>query len=153
VVVESTGKFLDPTQPPDAPGGSIRGHLAAGAQKVIASAPFKLKDAPWPKDAITTVMGINDSEYDPETHNILSNASCTTNCLAYMIKPLLDHFGLERILTASMATIHAITGSQLVLDRAPKAGAADLRRNRSVLNNIILTTTGQPRRWRWSFLR
>ena len=142
VVVESTGKFLDPTQPPDAPGGSIRGHLAAGAQKVIASAPFKLKDAPWPEDAITTVMGINDSEYDPETHNILSNASCTTNCLAYMIKPLLDHFGLERILTASMATIHAITGSQLVLDRAPKAGAADLRRNRSILNNIILTTTG-----------
>jgi glyceraldehyde 3-phosphate dehydrogenase len=142
VVVESTGKFLDPTQPPDAPGGSIRGHLAAGAQKVIASAPFKLKDAPWPKDAITTVMGINDSEYDPETHNILSNASCTTNCLAYMIKPLLDHIGLERILTASMATIHAITGSQLVLDRAPKAGAADLRRNRSILNNIILTTTG-----------
>jgi glyceraldehyde 3-phosphate dehydrogenase len=59
-----------------------------------------------------------------------------------MIKPLLDHFGLERILTASMATIHAITGSQLVLDRAPKAGATDLRRNRSVLNNIILTTTG-----------
>ena len=142
VVVESTGKFLDPTQPSDAPGGSIRGHLAAGAQKVIASAPFKLKDAPWPEDAITTVMGINDSEYDPETHNILSNASCTTNCLAYMIKPLLDHFGLERILTASMATIHAITGSQLVLDRAPKAGATDLRRNRSVLNNIILTTTG-----------
>jgi glyceraldehyde 3-phosphate dehydrogenase len=142
VVVESTGKFLDPTQPPDAPGGSIRGHLAAGAQKVIASAPFKLKDAPWPEDAITTVMGINDSEYNPKTHNILSNASCTTNCLAYMIKPLLDHFGLERILTASMATIHAITGSQLVLDRAPKAGATDLRRNRSVLNNIILTTTG-----------
>ncbi|MBW1771020.1 MAG: glyceraldehyde-3-phosphate dehydrogenase [Deltaproteobacteria bacterium] len=142
VVVESTGKFLDPTQPPDAPGGSIRGHLAAGAQKVIASAPFKLKDAPWPKDALTTVMGINDSEYDPEVHNFISNASCTTNCLAYMIKPLLDHFGLERILTASMATIHAITGSQLVLDRAPKAGAADLRRNRSILNNIILTTTG-----------
>jgi glyceraldehyde 3-phosphate dehydrogenase len=142
VVVESTGKFLDPTQPPDAPGGSIRGHLAAGAKKVIASAPFKLKDAPWPEDALTTVMGINDSEYDPETHNFISNASCTTNCLAYMIKPLLDHFGLERILTASMATIHAITGSQLVLDRAPKAGASDLRRNRSVLNNIILTTTG-----------
>ena len=142
VVVESTGKFLDPTQPPDAPGGSVRGHLAAGAQKVIVSAPFKLKDAPWPEDAITTVMGINDSEYNGATHHIVSNASCTTNCLAYMIKPLLDHFGLERILTASMATIHAITGSQLVLDRAPKAGATDLRRNRSVLNNIILTTTG-----------
>lgn len=142
VVVESTGKFLDPTQPPDAPGGSVRGHLAAGAQRVIVSAPFKLKDAPWPKDAITTVMGINDSEYKPAIHNIVSNASCTTNCLAHMIKPLLDHFGLERILTASMTTIHAVTGSQLVLDRGPKAGATDLRRNRSILNNIILTTTG-----------
>jgi glyceraldehyde 3-phosphate dehydrogenase len=144
VVVESTGQFMDPTLPPDAPGGSIRGHLAAGAKKVIASAPFKLKDkdAPWPEDCITTVMGINDAEYDPAVHHIISNASCTTNCLAYMVKPLLDYFGLDRILTASMATVHAITGSQLVLDRAPKAGATDLRRNRSVLNNIILTTTG-----------
>ncbi len=144
VVVDTTGKFLDPTLPPNAPGGSVRGHIAAGARKVIVSAPFKIKDknAAWPEDAITTVMGINDREYDPATHQIISNASCTTNCLAHMIKPLLDHFGLERLLTASMATVHAITGSQLVLDRAPKAGAADLRRNRSILNNIILTTTG-----------
>jgi len=144
LVVESTGQFMDPTLPPDAPGGSIRGHLAAGARKVIASAPFKIKDkdAAWPKDAITTVMGINDAEYDPAVHHIISNASCTTNCLAYMVKPLLDYFGLERILTASMATVHAITGSQLVLDRAPKAGVTDLRRNRSIMNNIILTTTG-----------
>ena len=89
-----------------------------------------------------TVMGVNDTDYDPTTHNIVSNASCTTNCLAHMIKPLLDYFGLDRILTASVATVHAITGSQLVLDRAPKAGATDLRRNRSILNNIILTTTG-----------
>ena len=147
VVVESTGKFMDPTLPPDAPGGSIRGHLAAGARKVIASAPFKLKDkdAPWPEDCLTTVMGINDAEYDPAVHHIISNASCTTNCLAYMVKPLLDYFGLDRILTASMATVHAITGSQLVLDRAPKAGVTDLRRNRSVLNNVILTTTGAAR--------
>ncbi len=144
VVVESTGQFTDPTQPADAPGGAARGHLAAGARKVIASAPFKIKDksASMPEDAVMTVMGINDSAYDPAKHNIISNASCTTNCLAYMIKPLLDYFGLDRILTASMATVHAITGSQLVLDRAPKAGATDLRRNRSVLNNIILTTTG-----------
>jgi glyceraldehyde 3-phosphate dehydrogenase len=144
VVVESTGQFLDPTQPPDAPGGSVRGHLAAGARKVIVSAPFKMKDkdAAWPEDSITTVMGINDAEYKPSTHHIISNASCTTNCLAYMVKPLLDYFGLDRILTASMATVHAVTGSQLVLDRAPKAGATDLRRNRSILNNIILTTTG-----------
>jgi glyceraldehyde 3-phosphate dehydrogenase len=144
MVVESTGQFTDPTQLADAPGGSARGHLAAGARKVITSAPFKIKDksASMPEDALTTVMGINDSAYDSARHNIISNASCTTNCLAYMIKPLLDYFGLDRILTASMATVHAITGSQLVLDRAPKAGAADLRRNRSVLNNIILTTTG-----------
>ncbi len=144
VVVESTGKFLDATLPPDAPGGSLRGHLAGGARKVIASAPFKVKDktAPWPDDAITTVLGINENEYDPAKHHIISNASCTTNCLAHMMKPLLDYFGVKRILTASMATIHAITGSQVALDRAPKAGATDLRRNRSVFNNIILTTTG-----------
>ena len=144
LVVESTGKFLDPTLPPDAPGGSVRGHMAAGARKVVVSAPFKVKDkdAPWPEDCLTTVMGVNDAEYDPAVHHIISNASCTTNCLAYMVKPLLDYFGLDRILTASMATVHAITGSQLVLDRAPKTGATDLRRNRSVLNNIILTTTG-----------
>lgn len=147
VVVESTGKFLDPTVPPDAPGGSVRGHLAAGARKVIVSAPFKVKDksAPWPEDAITTVMGVNEGDYDPAKHHIVSNASCTTNCLAHMIKPLLDHFGVQRILTASMATIHAVTGSQLVLDRAPKAGVTDLRRNRSIFNNIILTTTGAAR--------
>ncbi len=147
VVVESTGKFIDPTLPPDAPGGSVRGHLAAGARKVVVSAPFKVKDknAPWPEDAITTVMGVNEKEYDPAKHDIVSNASCTTNCLAHMIKPLLDHFGVQRILTAGMATIHAVTGSQLVLDRAPKAGVTDLRRNRSVFNNIILTTTGAAR--------
>jgi glyceraldehyde 3-phosphate dehydrogenase len=144
VVVESTGQFTDPTQPADAPGGAARGHLAAGARKVIMSAPFKIKDksASLPKDAVMTVMGVNDNDYDPATHHIVSNASCTTNCLANMIKPLLDYFGLGRILTASVATVHAITGSQLVLDRLPKAGATDLRRNRSVLNNIILTTTG-----------
>lgn len=147
VVVESTGKFIDPTQPADAPGGAARGHLAAGARKVIVSAPFKIKDKslPMPEDAIMTVMGVNDNDYNSAVHNIVSNASCTTNCLAHMIKPLLGYFGLDRILTASVATVHAITGSQLVLDRAPKAGATDLRRNRSILNNIILTTTGAAR--------
>ncbi|MCK4485827.1 MAG: glyceraldehyde-3-phosphate dehydrogenase, partial [Desulfobacterales bacterium] len=90
VVVESTGQFTDPTQSADAPGGAIRGHLTAGARKVVVSAPFKIKDksASMPKDAVMTVMGINDSDYDPATHHIISNASCTTNCLAYMIKPL-----------------------------------------------------------------
>jgi glyceraldehyde 3-phosphate dehydrogenase len=144
LVVETTGQFLDPTAPPDSPKGSIRGHLDAGALKVIASAPFKIKDKsrPMPDDAVTTVMGINENDYDPRVHNIISNASCTTTCLAHMIKPLFDFFGQQRILTASMATVHAVTGSQEVLDRLPKAGATDLRKSRSVLNNIILTTTG-----------
>jgi glyceraldehyde 3-phosphate dehydrogenase len=95
-----------------------------------------------PTDAITTVMGINDADYDPKRHLIISNASCTTTCLSYMVKPLLDYFGPQRILSAAMTTVHAATGSQQVLDRAPKAGATDLRKNRSVFNNIILTGTG-----------
>lgn len=144
LVVDATGSFLDPTVPADDPKESLRGHLAAGAKKVVVSAPFKIKDKEkeMPGDAVTTVMGINDSAYDPQKHALVSNASCTTTCLAYMVKPLLDYFGEQRILSASMTTVHAATGSQQVLDRAPKAKATDLRKNRSVLNNIILTTTG-----------
>ncbi len=143
IVVDTTGQFLDPSLDAGASRGAIRGHIEAGAQKVIASAPFKLNDGvPMPEDAVTTVMGINDSDYDPLKHNIISNASCTTTCLSHMIKPLIDSFGIERILSASMATVHAATGSQQVLDRLPKTGAKDLRKNRSILNNIILTTTG-----------
>ena len=143
LVVDTTGQFLDPSLEADAPKGSIRGHIRAGAQKVIASAPFKLKDGiVMPDDAVTTVMGINDGDYDPVKHQVISNASCTTTCLSHMIKPLLDYFGIERILSASMATVHAATGSQQVLDRLPKTGAGDLRKNRSIMNNIILTTTG-----------
>ena len=95
-----------------------------------------------PEDAITTVMGINANDYDPRRHRIVSNASCTTTCLAHMMKPLLNAFGAKRILSASMATVHAATGSQQVLDRLPKTGKTDLRKNRSILNNIILTSTG-----------
>jgi glyceraldehyde 3-phosphate dehydrogenase len=144
LVVDATGKFLDPTAPPDGPKGSLRGHFEAGAEKVIVSAPFKIKDKsrPMPEDAVTTVMGVNEGDYDPRVHRMISAASCTTTCLAHMIKPLMDVFGAQRILTASMATVHAVTGSQEVLDRLPKAGATDLRKNRSVMNNIILTTTG-----------
>jgi glyceraldehyde 3-phosphate dehydrogenase len=143
VVVDTTGQFLDPNLGAEDPNGSIRGHLEAGAQKVVASAPFKLKQgAAMPDDAVTTVMGVNDKDYDPVRHTIVSNASCTTTCLSHMVKPLLDAFGIERVLSASMATIHAATGSQQVLDRLPKRGAVDLRKNRSILNNIILTTTG-----------
>ena len=143
LVVDTTGQFLDPSLAANAPKGSLRGHLEAGAQKVIASAPFKLKEGtPMPEDAVTTVMGINDKVYDPLKHTLISNASCTTTCLSHMIKPLIDYFGIERVLSASMATVHAATGSQAVLDRLPKADAQDLRKSRSIMNNIILTTTG-----------
>ncbi len=144
LVVDTTGAFTDPTADAAAPGGALRGHLQAGAEKVILSAPFKIKaqGMSMPDDAITTVMGINTDDYMPTRHCLLSAASCTTTCLSYMIKPLLDHFGADNFLSASMVTVHAATGSQQVLDRLPKKGAKDLRKNRSILNNIILTTTG-----------
>ena len=144
LVVDTTGQFLDPTAPSDHAKGSLRGHLESGAEKVVVSAPFKVKDEGlgMPEDAVTTVMGINDTLYDPRRHKFISNASCTTTCLAHMIKPLLNAFGSKKILSASMATVHAATGSQAVLDRLPKSGKTDLRKNRSIMNNIILTTTG-----------
>ncbi len=144
LVVDTTGQFLDPTIGPANTGGSLRGHLESGAEKVILSAPFKIKDKgkPMPEDAVTTVMGINDNAYNPRRHQLISNASCTTTCLAHMMKPLINVFGPKKILSASMATIHASTGSQAVLDRLPKSGATDLRKTRSIMNNIILTTTG-----------
>ncbi len=144
LVVDATGAFLDPTTPADDPKGSARGHLLAGAKKVIVSAPFKIKDKSReiPADAVTTVMGINDAEYDPKKHVLVSNASCTTTCLSYMVKPLLDYFGADRILSAAMTTVHAATSSQQVLDHSPKSGSTDLRKTRSAFNNIILTSTG-----------
>lgn len=144
LVVDTTGQFKDPTLPGDHSKGSVRGHLEAGASKVIVSAPFKIKEKgkPMPEDAVTTVMGINGDDYDPRRHNIISGASCTTTCLAHMMKPLIHHFGPKRMLTASMSTVHAATSSQEVLDRPAKPGATDLRKNRSIMNNIILTTTG-----------
>jgi len=144
LVVDTTGQFLHPTLPADHPKGSVRGHLESGAEKVVVSAPFKIKGegTPAPDDAVTTVMGINANDYDPRRHRIISNASCTTTCLAHMMKPLINAFGANRILSASMATVHAATGSQQVLDRLPKSGKTDLRKNRSILNNIILTSTG-----------
>ena len=144
LVVDTTGQFLDPIAGLNHPQGTARGHLASGADKVILSAPFKLKNegTNMPVDAVTTIMGINDSDYDPRRHKIISNASCTTTCLAHMMKPLINAFGSKKIMSASMATVHAATGSQEVLDRLPKAGKTDLRKNRSIMNNIILTTTG-----------
>jgi len=144
LVVDTTGQFLDPTLDAADKNGALRGHLESGAKKVIVSAPFKIKDEsiPMPEDAVTTVMGINSSDFDPRRHRLISNASCTTTCLAHMMKPLIDAFGAKRIMSASMATVHAATGSQQVLDRLPKTGKTDLRKNRSIINNIILTTTG-----------
>jgi glyceraldehyde 3-phosphate dehydrogenase len=111
---------------------------------VVVSAPFKIKDktASSPADAVTTVMGVNGNDYDPRRHRIVSCASCTTTCLAHMVRPLIDAFGANRILSASMATVHAATSSQEVLDRLPEAGKSDLRKSRSIMNNIILTSTG-----------
>ncbi len=144
LVVDTTGVFTDPTADADAPRGSLRGHLQAGAEKVLLSAPFKIKSKglAMPEDAVTAVMGINDEDYAPAKHSVISAASCTTTCLSYMIKPLMESIGAENFLSASMVTVHAATGSQQVLDRLPGAGAADMRKNRSILNNIILTTTG-----------
>ncbi len=144
LVVDTTGVFTDPTAESSGPKGALRGHIQAGAEKVILSAPFKIKakGIEMPHDAVTMVMGINDEVYNPSVHNVISAASCTTTCLSYMIKPLMETIGAENFLSASMVTVHAATGSQQVLDRLPKTGAADMRKNRSILNNIILTTTG-----------
>jgi glyceraldehyde 3-phosphate dehydrogenase len=120
VVIESTGRFTDATK--------ARAHLDAGARKVIISAPAKNED-------ITLVMGINESSYDPAAHDIISNASCTTNCLAPMAKVLADEFGIVKGL---MTTIHAYTNDQVILDFPHK----DLRRARAAAINIIPTTTG-----------
>jgi glyceraldehyde 3-phosphate dehydrogenase len=120
VVIESTGHFTDAT--------AAAKHIAAGAKKVIISAPAKNED-------ITIVMGINDGDYDPAKHNVISNASCTTNCLAPMAKVLLDEFGIVKGL---MTTIHAYTNDQVILDFPHK----DLRRARAAATNMIPTTTG-----------
>lgn len=144
IVVDCTGKFLDPTVPGNDPKGSITGHLVAGAQKVIASAPFKIKNSAVNEsdDFPTLIYGINHSSFDPVKHQIISAASCTTTGLAHMIKPLLEDKETSNILTASMSTVHAATNTQSVLDSVPTTGTSDLRKNRSVLNNIILSSTG-----------
>jgi glyceraldehyde 3-phosphate dehydrogenase len=143
VVVDCTGKFKDPTAAADEKNGSLRGHLQGGAKVVINSAPFKIKNKGLsvPDDTITLIYGINHTAYDQKKHQMISAASCTTTGLAHMIKPLLANEETNTILTASMSTIHAVTNTQSVLDSVPKAGEKDLRKNRSILNNIILTST------------
>jgi glyceraldehyde 3-phosphate dehydrogenase len=123
IVVESTGVFRD--------GKKAAAHVSAGAKKVIMSAPAK------PADSVdlTVVLGVNDEMYDPAQHHILSNASCTTNCLAPAAKVVFDNFGIVKGL---MTTIHSYTNDQKVLDFAHK----DLRRARAAALNVIPTTTG-----------
>jgi glyceraldehyde 3-phosphate dehydrogenase len=120
IVIESTGLFTDREKADK--------HIAAGAEKVIISAPATGED-------ITVVMGVNDDTYDPAAHNVISNASCTTNCVAPMAKVLDDAFGIEQ---GFMTTIHAYTNDQAILDMPHK----DLRRARAAAVNIIPTSTG-----------
>jgi len=120
VVIESSNKFKDRE-------GASK-HLMAGAKKVIISAPAKDPDT-------TFVIGVNDHLYDPEKHHVVSNASCTTNCLAPVSKVLNDEFGIEK---GYMSTIHGYTSTQMILDRAQK----DMRRARAAAVNIIPTSTG-----------
>jgi len=123
IVIESTGLFTDASK--------AAAHLQGGAKKVIISAPAKGED-------LTIVLGVNQDMYDPAKHRIISNASCTTNCLAPAAKVLNDAFGIERGL---MNTIHSYTNDQRILDQVHK----DLRRARSAGTNIIPTTTGAAR--------
>ncbi|PKN19060.1 MAG: glyceraldehyde-3-phosphate dehydrogenase [Deltaproteobacteria bacterium HGW-Deltaproteobacteria-6] len=144
IVVDCSGNFKDPTVPVDDKKGSIRGHLNGGAKVVVHSAPFKIKNkaASTPDDTTTLIYGINHTAFDRKKHILVSAASCTTTGLAHMVKPLLDNEETSTILTASMSTIHAVTNTQSVLDKLPKAGEKDIRKTRSILNNIILTSTG-----------
>ena len=120
IVIESSGRFRSATD--------TIGHINRGAKKVIISSPAK-------NDDITMVLGVNESEYDKSNHQIISNASCTTNCVAPMVKVLNDNFGFE---SGFMSTIHSTTNDQSILDRGHK----DLRRARAAGMNIIPTTTG-----------
>jgi glyceraldehyde 3-phosphate dehydrogenase len=120
IVIESTGRFTDKA--------SAGKHITAGAKKVIISAPAKDED-------ITICLGVNDEKYDPATHHVVSNASCTTNCLAPAAKVINDKYGIKRGL---MTTVHSYTNDQQILDLPHK----DLRRARAAALNIIPTTTG-----------
>lgn len=120
VVVESTGRFTEADK--------AKAHITAGAKKVIISAPAKGED-------ITIVMGVNENKYDAAKHNIISNASCTTNCLAPLAKVILDNFGIKK---GIMTTIHSYTNDQVILDFPHK----DLRRARAAALSMIPTSTG-----------
>lgn len=123
IVIESTGFFTDADR--------ARAHIQGGAKKVVISAPAKGED-------ITIVMGVNEDKYDPARHSIISNASCTTNCLAPVAKVILERFGIVKGL---VTTVHSYTGDQMLLDGPHK----DLRRARAAALNMVPTTTGAAR--------
>ena len=123
LVVESTGRFTDAEK--------AAAHLQAGAKKVVITAPARGED-------LTIVLGVNEGMYDPARHRIISNASCTTNCIAPVVKVLHDAFGVER---GFMTTVHAYTNDQVILDTVHR----DLRRARAAALNIVPTTTGAAR--------
>jgi glyceraldehyde 3-phosphate dehydrogenase len=130
IVVESTGIFTDAKGDPAKNKPGANAHIiSGGAKKVIISAPAKNED-------VTLVLGVNDSKYDPAKHNIISNASCTTNCLAPAAKIVNDRFGIQN---AVMTTIHSYTNDQVILDQGHKK---EMRRSRAAGLNIIPTTTG-----------
>lgn len=145
LVIDTTGVFRDPSQKADSSGGALRGHLEAGARLVISSAPFRNSSAAIPEDAAMFIFGINHTAFQPGRHQLISAASCTTTALAHMVKPLLEDELTHRIITASMSTVHAATNTQSTLDTAARSGSGDLRKSRSALNNIILTSTGAAR--------
>jgi glyceraldehyde 3-phosphate dehydrogenase len=120
VVIESTGRFVDKA--------NASKHIQAGAKKVVISAPGKDED-------ITIVMGVNEDKYDPQAHDVISNASCTTNCLAPVAKVIMDEFGIEQ---GMMTTTHSVTNDQRILDFEHK----DWRRARAAFQSMIPTTTG-----------
>ena len=120
IVIESTGIFTQREK--------AAGHIEAGAKKVIISAPATGEDK-------TLVLGVNADEYDPDAHHVLSNASCTTNCVAQLIQVLNDEFGIQHGL---MTTVHAYTNDQQILDQVH----SDMRRARAAASNIIPTSTG-----------
>jgi glyceraldehyde 3-phosphate dehydrogenase len=143
LVVDCTGKFRDPHADADDPKGALRGHLAAGARAVVQSSPFKskLKGVPLPEDSAILIHGINHMDFDPGKHKLVSAASCTTTALAHMMQPLLARDITRNMITAGMSTVHAVTNSQPVLDAVPGSNATDLRKTRSAMNNIVLTST------------
>ncbi|MDR3255819.1 MAG: type I glyceraldehyde-3-phosphate dehydrogenase [Synergistaceae bacterium] len=124
IVIESTGRFTDGTK--------AKAHIEAGAKKVIISAPATNHD-------VTIVMGVNNDAYDPAKHNIISNASCTTNCLAPVVKALDESFGIVKGL---MNTVHSYTNDQVTLDFPPKKGLSAITRGRAAALSIIPTSTG-----------